>query len=212
MDETEQLETLKRWWNDYGLYVVGGLVIGLGSFFGWQGYEQYRTNQAERAAMLYEQYMEGREVMLEADAPVPPEMSTALEQLDQDYPRTSYRAFTLLFRAQDAVERGDYDAAAGYLRTLIDDSRSTRLRDVARLRLARVQHQNGDGDAALATLDGVSGAGFRAVAAEIKGDILLSKGDRDGARTAYLEARSLSGPDGAPGLLELKLADLGAGL
>jgi predicted negative regulator of RcsB-dependent stress response len=44
---------------------------------------------------------------------------------------------------------------------------------------------------------------------ELKGDILLAKGDKDGARKAYLTAREQQGQQG--GVLGLKLSDLGVG-
>ena len=45
---------------------------------------------------------------------------------------------------------------------------------------------------------------------ELRGDILLAQGDKEGAREAYLAAREQS-QQGRSGILELKLADLGVG-
>jgi predicted negative regulator of RcsB-dependent stress response len=208
MDESEQLETLKRWWDQYGLYLVAGLVIGIGGFFGWQGWQDYQVRQAERASLLYAQYLDLREAAQDENGEMPPELAGVLEELDSDFRGTSYQTFSLLHRARDAGVAGDYDGAAAHLRTAIDSARSSRLRDIARVRLARVEHEQGRSEQALETLRGVSGSGFRALVAEIKGDILLSKDDREGAREAYEQALALSEPGGSRGLLELKLADL----
>jgi predicted negative regulator of RcsB-dependent stress response len=209
MDESEQLETLKRWWERYGTYLVVGIVVGLGGFFGWQGYQDYTQRQAERAAMLYDEYLELRHTAVDEPQDEPPAaLTAALEEIDAGFRGTSYHTFTLFYRARDAALARDFERAAEILREAADSARHARLRDIARIRLARVEHELGQSEQALDTLRAVSGSGFRALVAEIKGDILLSKNDRQGARTAYEQALSLSQPDAARGLLEMKLADL----
>ncbi len=204
-DDNEQLQKLKEWWDAYGTYLLIGLVLVLGSFFGWQFWQQYQQSQAESAAMLYEQYLEARQEPLELRVV---EAESALEQLDSNYRGSSYQVFSLLYRAQDAVDQADYGQAAAYLQQAVEGARASELRNVARVRLARVQQQLGDVDAALTTLRAVSGDGFRAQAAEIQGDILLAQNDRDGAREAYERAMELAGDMMDTSLLQLKLADL----
>ena len=204
-DDNEQIQKLKEWWDAYGTYLLIGLVLVLGSFFGWQFWQQYQQSQAESAAMLYEQYLEARQEPLELRVV---EAESALEQLDSNYRGSSYQVFSLLYRAQDAVDQADYGQAAAYLQQAVEGARASELRNVARVRLARVQQQLGDVDAALTTLRAVSGDGFRAQAAEIQGDILLAQNDRDGAREAYERAMELAGDMMDTSLLQLKLADL----
>ncbi len=204
-DDNEQIQKLKEWWDAYGTYLLIGLVLVLGSFFGWQFWQQYQQSQAESAAMLYEQYLEARQEPLELRVV---EAESALEQLDSNYRGSSYQVFSLLYRAQDAVDQADYGQAASYLQQAVEGARASELRNVARVRLARVQQQLGDVDAALTTLRAVSGDGFRAQAAEIQGDILLAQNDRDGAREAYERAMELAGDMMDTSLLQLKLADL----
>jgi predicted negative regulator of RcsB-dependent stress response len=52
------------------------------------------------------------------------------------------------------------------------------------MRLARVQLQMKQADAALKTLDSIKGEGWTAIVADLRGEILLSKGDKQGARAA----------------------------
>jgi predicted negative regulator of RcsB-dependent stress response len=208
MDESEQLETLKRWWDRYGAWLLGGLVVVIGGFFGWQGYQEYTTRQAERAAQLYQEYVDLRQAAVLREGTVPPELTAVLQQIDTDFRGTSYHTFTLLYRAHDAAELQDFDAAANFLRDAVDSTRSRRLRDLARVRLARVEHQLGNTERALDLLRQTTGPGFRSLVAEIRGDILLSKNDREGARAAYEHALGLAEPGAPRGLLEIKLADL----
>jgi predicted negative regulator of RcsB-dependent stress response len=82
---------------------------------------------------------------------------------------------------------------------------------VVRSRLAQAQMALEDYDAALATIDGAKNSdAFGAMFAELRGDILLAKGNQDGAREAYLAARA-QGEENRSGVLQLKLADLGVG-
>lgn len=211
MDENEQLETLKRWWNSYGTPVLAGVVVVLGSFFGWQFYQDYQQRQAEQASVLFSEYLELRETDIVADGGgTTPAVEQVLAQLDSDYRGTGYHTFTLLYRAGDAGRIGDYERSEAYLREAIDSSRDQHLRDVARLRLARVQHATGRADDALSTLQDVRGSGFHAVAAELTGDIRLERDDREGAREAYQRAVELRPAESTHPVLEMKLADVAA--
>jgi len=66
----------------------------------------------------------------------------------------------------------------------------------------------GNADQALKTLDAVNPGAFAARYAEVRGDVLLAKGDRDGALKAYREARSSGGTTTDVGLLDLKIGEL----
>ncbi len=68
------------------------------------------------------------------------------------------------------------------------------------LRLARVQLQLKQADAALKTLDAVKGEGWTAIVADLRGEALLSKGDKK-ARAAAWEAGVNS--DASPALSEM---------
>lgn len=58
------------------------------------------------------------------------------------------------------------------------------LKAVINLRLARVQVQLKQADAALKTLDAIKGEGWTAIVADLRGEALLSKGDKK-ARAAH---------------------------
>ena len=58
------------------------------------------------------------------------------------------------------------------------------LKAVINLRLARVQVQLKQADTALKTLDTIKGEGWTAIVADLRGEALLSKGDKQGARSA----------------------------
>ena len=78
------------------------------------------------------------------------------------------------------------------------------------LRLARVQAAQGKYDDALATLKVDDAGEFAPRIADARGDVLLAKGDRDGALKEYLAARSAEDNGRLDfELLDLKIRDLG---
>ena len=52
-DEMEQVEALKRWWQENRWFVIAGVVIGVGTVGGWRGWEWWMARQAETASALY---------------------------------------------------------------------------------------------------------------------------------------------------------------
>ena len=84
------------------------------------------------------------------------------------------------------------------------------LRMVARVRLARVQLAQSKFDDALATLKVPDEGEFSTRIADVRGDVLLAKGDRAGALREYLAARTGESKGRVDTeLLDLKIRDLG---
>jgi predicted negative regulator of RcsB-dependent stress response len=203
LTDEEQVAALKKWWDENGKTLVVGLVVALVAVLGWRGYQDYSQTRAEAAAALYQAYQEERE----AESTDPNELARLAEALETDHPRSGYRTFVLFFEAADAVAAENYELARELLTTAAEAASDARLRDVARIRLARVLQQLGESEAALASLAEVRGEGFFAEVAELKGDILLAGGDRDGAAEAYEAASNATGGARSP-LLEMKLLDM----
>ena len=79
------------------------------------------------------------------------------------------------------------------------------LSSVITFRLARLKLEQSDFDAALAELSSITDESWAGRVAELKGDILLRKGDSEGAYTAYVEAQQA---EDASQTLQMKLDDL----
>jgi predicted negative regulator of RcsB-dependent stress response len=209
LSEEEQISALRRWWAENGTSLIVGLVVAMAAVVGWRWYNEHRQAQTEAASVLYQKFLEGRS----ANADV----AETVAQLDADFPNTSYRVFTLFYRAADAAKADKYSDAVPLLEQAIASAPDSRLKDVARVRLAKVLAQLGEHEKALAALADVRGEGFRPTTAELKGDILMAKGDVAGARAAYQAAVDANASGGsergaaAGGIqdpvLEAKLAD-----
>ena len=58
LSEKEQIEQMRAWWSEYGNYVIGGIVVGLGLMFGIGQYRTQTENTQVDASALYETVFE----------------------------------------------------------------------------------------------------------------------------------------------------------
>ncbi len=197
LSDEEQLERLQTWWRRNGTGLVTGLVLAVAGLAGWRWYDQWATEARQATSGLYESFLaaegEGRTILA--------------EQLDEASEGTAYHAFTLLHRAREAVEADAIEAAVAYLQRVIDTDSPDSLKDLARIRLARLHQQGGDGVAALAVLAGVRGSGYRGLAQELKGDIHTERGEPSLAHEAYRSAFEEMGGERERPILEMKIND-----
>lgn len=202
--DQEQIEELKKWWHENGRTVVAGLVLGLGGVFGWTTWQSYQASQAELSSRLYTQIV---------NSAASENHAQAIHQTDaliEEFPDSAYAALSALVGARSAHASANPDDAQRLLQWTVDNAGEPEIADVARLRLARLQLDAGQHDAALRSIDAVTSEGFRGVAGEIRGDVLLARGDPEAARREYetvLERDDL--PSSMRLRVRMKLDDLG---
>jgi predicted negative regulator of RcsB-dependent stress response len=205
LSEIEQWELAKQKMRELWIYVVGGVALGLAGLAAWNWWQDRRETQAETASARYEE-------LLDAFARNDPTRGlTLLEEIKSDYAWTPYPALGSLVAARVQVDANELDKAAASLRFVMENSHDDEVKTIARLRLSRVLSAQGKHDDALALLDAPGAGEFAPRVADIRGDILLAKGDREGALREYLAARTASAGDGSLDLdlLDLKIRDLG---
>lgn len=208
--EEEQVQAIKDWWKNNGSSLLIGVGAALAIVFGWQAWQNHEAQQRAEAASQFANLLNAYSSGDEESANT---VGFVAETLRDEHGDSAYAIYgnLVLARAQ-MVEGSDPAAAIESLAWALEKSAEhPALELVIRNRLARAQFAAGEHDDALATLDGASNPdAFAAIFSELKGDVLLAKGDQDGARQAYLAAREQS-QQGRSGVLELKLSDLGVG-
>jgi predicted negative regulator of RcsB-dependent stress response len=204
LNDDEQVQALTRWWNENATALIVGLVLVIAGVIGWRWYTDHTAAREEAASAAYRHYVELRGSPTASQA----DRDAALATLDTEFPKSGYRIFALFYRAHDAASVEDYEQASRWLEAALQEADDELLRDVARVRLARVQAQLGKPDVALETLGKVKGSGFRSYVAEIKGDILMSQGKPAEAREAYQAAAAAADPDVKHPILDMKIVDL----
>lgn len=209
--DEEQVQAIKDWWKKNGSSLLIGIGAALAIVFGWQAWQNHQMDQRTQAASRFADLMNAY-----SDQPDDKRAETVsylAGELRKDFEGSAYASYGMLILArQQMMEEKDPEAAIESLRWAQSHAAEQGpLALVIRNRLARAQFAAGQLDEALATLEGAENPGtFKPLFSELRGDILLAKGDRDGAREAYLAARSESST-GRSGVLELKLSDLGVG-
>ncbi|MGL4566716.1 MAG: YfgM family protein, partial [Halioglobus sp.] len=183
--EDEQVEALRRWWSENGRSTIIAIVLALGLGFGYQGWKDFRENQADDASDLYQRVLQALSVPALSAEQEKVAVQLA-EQLKADYSTTTYAQFAALQLARVAVDRNDLAQAQAQLRWVLGKAdKGSDVERIAQLRLARVLGASGEVDQALAILAQGKEGPYQASYEVARGDLLLSAGRSDEARDAY---------------------------
>lgn len=210
--EDEQVEAIKQWLRQYGRQILTGVLIAAVAAFGVYSWKQRQSHQTATASIEYQGLLHA---VQQAEAnPSKETLATAqhfADSLKNDFTGTTYAQFAALFKAKLAVQSNDLALAESELRWVLEHKPSADIKALTTLRLARVILAKGDAAAALALLDDKDAGSYAAGYAQLRGDIALSAGDNDRARTEFEKAQQLESKMAQPAndpLLEMKLRDL----
>ena len=202
LSDEEQVEKIKRWWSENGTSLVVSVLVAISGVVGWNWYESRTEERSSDAFNVYAEYMEQRKLSGVEE--------NALIRLDEEYEGTAYHVFTLLFRAKDAVDSDDLEEALDYMQLAVKAAKDKTLKDIALLRLSKLQAQLKEYDSALLSLGSMRGSGYKVAIAELTGDIHYSRGQVELARAAYKAGLEDVSDSDDIGLLRLKLSSLTA--
>jgi predicted negative regulator of RcsB-dependent stress response len=198
--DDEQVEALKKWWNENGRSIVVGAVLGLGAVFGWQAWTQHQEQVASQASLRYEKMSQA----IQAG-----NVESVLKQGEKiitEWPESSYAVFASLDMAKIQLGQGDSTAAKKQYEWVLANSGDASLKQMARLRLARILLSENSIDKAEAVAAKADKDSYNGEFAALRGDIARAKQDYAAARNAYLEA--LNGDVGNRRMIQMKLDDL----
>lgn len=206
LEDDEQVEALKRWWDENGKSTLGAVFLAVAGTVGWQQYQGWSVQQAELASDAWNaieiELQRGEERSLEG-------IGLLADTLKNDFSGTIYARFAAMQLAALAIGEGNLEAAEAELRwALTHEDVNSELGQLIQLRLARVLADGGDEEAALAILN-TNGSAYPAAYATARGDIHLAAGRPQQALDAYIEARSvLLAVGNPPGILDTKITSL----
>ncbi len=201
LDEQEQVELVKSWLRENGPWLIAGVLIGVVGLWGWNAWQARKEAQAVQASTQYDEIVQALERKDRAQA------STLATQLHATHGGSPYADQADLALARAAVEADDLPKAAQLLSAVMSGSSDDELRLLARVRLARVELAQGNADKALATLDGAQAGALGPQFDDVRGDILLQKGDKTAALREYLKAQG----GAATGVVDTQALDLKIG-
>jgi len=201
--DEEQLEAIKKWWNQNGKSVIGGVGLGLVIVFGFQGWQQHNQGQSEMASAAYDNF----NTVYKADNKE--QALVAAKTINTNAINPVYVAFTAFKVAKLNVKDGDIASAKTQLSIVLDSAVSSELKQLARIRLAKLLLNENDIAAAKALIEESDNTAFAGEFAVLLGDIALLEKDLDSAKEQYQKALILGVADRS--LLQRKLAESGAG-
>jgi predicted negative regulator of RcsB-dependent stress response len=182
LDEQERLDELKAWWKRWGSLAMFGVAVVIAATAGWRYWQNHTATQSLEAATVYEKLTQS---LAANDAKSARESGAML--IDQ-YKGTAYAPRAALLLAKLNVVTKDLKSAQVQLEWAVANAKEAAVKDLARLRLAGVQLDQKQYDAALKTLASNHSDAFGARFDDLKGDVLLAQGKRPEARKAYQAA------------------------
>ena len=182
LDEQEQLDQLKHFWNTYGTLITWVVLLAAGAFVAWNGWQYFQRTKAVQASALYD------EVERSAQAGDTARTERALADMKDKFAGTAYAQQAGLLAAKTLYEKGNMDGSRAALAWVAEHAVDPGYQAVAKLRLAAELLETKSYDEALKQLSGDVPREFQALVADRKGDIYLAQGKRDEAKAEYQKA------------------------
>ncbi len=182
LEEQEQLDQLKHFWNRYGNAITWLLILVLTGFAGWNGWQYWQRSQSAQASALYD------EVDRAAKAGDTERLERAFGDIKDKYASTLYAPQAALLTAKVLQEKGNADAAKAALAWVADKASDPGYQSLARLRLAGIALDGKAYDDALKQLEGSFPGEFAALAADRRGDVFMAQDKKAEALAEYRKA------------------------
>ncbi len=190
LQEQEQIDELKAFWNRYGTAILAAVTLALFIFAGVRGWGWYQASQATAAAGLYS------ELSAAVAAKNIEQVKSRSGDLFNRYGGTVYGQMAGLMAARAHLDASDPAGAKAALQWVADNAQDAEFKQIARLRLAGLLLDENAHDAALKALDAAAAAGkpgdeMQAAIADRRADVLVAQGHADAARAEYDKALGL---------------------
>jgi predicted negative regulator of RcsB-dependent stress response len=204
LEEQEQLDSIKAWWAKHGNWLTWVVIAVLAVYASWSGWNYYQRKQSLQAAQLYET------LQTATAAKDHVKVMRVASDLQEKFGRTPYAQMGALVAAKSAFDANDAAAATSELQWVVEHHRDPEYKAIAAIRLAGIQLDAKEYDAALKTLSGDFPAQFAGSIADRKGDVLFAQSKLPEARDAYQQALDKTEQKN-PGrqLIQLKLDAIG---
>lgn len=204
LEEQEQLDELKHFWNQWGNLITWVLIVVFGSIAAWNGWNYWQRQQGGQASALYD------EVERAAGAGDEARLKQSFNDIKDRFGGTTYAQQAALLAAKTFADKGKTDDARAALTWVARDASDDGYKAVARLRLAGMLVESKNYDEALQQLAAPLPKEFEGLAADRRGDIYNLQGKKAEAKAEYSKAWAALGAESEyRGLVEVKLTALG---
>ena len=184
LEQQEQLDELKHFWKQYGNAITWFLIVVMGAYAGWNGYQYWQKQQSTKAAALFD------EVERAAASGDTAKLERSWNDMKDRFPGTTYAAQSALLAGKTFQQTDKPDAALAALKWAAESASDDANTQLARLRLANLQIQQKAFDDAAKTLTKPFTPAFSGLALDIQGDLFMAQSKSQEAVKAYTEAWS----------------------
>lgn len=201
--DEEKGEEIKRWWRENGLAVMVGIALSIGGLVGGRYWLNQQAMSTTQASSLYQQ---ASVYLAEGNGS---QAVNSVDKLFSDFASTPYATFAAFDMAKNSLVNEDTNGAKAYLEWVISHAKLTGQKEIAKLRLSKLQLDEANFEQALMTLNLGETTAFKSLFDELKGDVYLAQGKKVEAATAYQAAKITLDENDPRGLiLKLKLDDI----
>lgn len=182
LEEQDQLDDLKAWWQRWGTTVTAIAMVICVAAGGIQTWRWWKGKQGEEAGAIFAALSQA------ARANDLPKARDATAQLEDRFAGVGYASRAALVLAKMLYDSGDTAGARTQLLWVIDRADESELKEIARYRLAELLLNDKQYDEALKMLDAKHGDSFDGLYADLRGDALTAAGRVEDAKAAYQSA------------------------
>jgi predicted negative regulator of RcsB-dependent stress response len=204
LEEQEQLDQLKHFWQQWGNAISTCLAVVALAYLAYTSWNYWQRHQAAQATVLFdtvERAQKGADLVL---------MERAVADIKDKFGRTVYASQAALLLAQVLLEKDRQDDAQTQLQWAVDHGADAGYQTIARLRLSALLIDKKQNEAARQLLSATVPVAYQPLVQDRLGDLALLEGKKSDAIGLYQNAwRAMDPRAEYRRLLEIKLASLG---
>ena len=204
LEEQEQLDQVKAFWNQYGNLISAALIVVFGGIAAYNGYQYWQRSKAVQASSMYD------EVDRAAQSGDLAKLERSFSDMKEKFGGTSYAQQAGLLAAQQFQAKGNAESAKAALGWVATNASEEGYKAIARLRLSAMLFDAKAYDEALKQISSDFPKDFAGLVADRRGDILSAQGKKPEARAEYEKAyKALDERAEYRRLVEVKLNSMG---
>ncbi len=185
----ETTERLKRLWKKYGNLVVTLILLIMVIIVGLQAWHKHKVKVAIQASALYDNLLVNLEAQKNA------QVKGLANQLLNNYASSPYAELAVLLLAKQAITNKQLSLATTNLQWVIEHAKSSSIKAIAQIRLARVWLAEKKAAQALSLVQQVRTVNMLSIASVVKGDAYLQLKKVAQAKLAYQQALKAMAPN-----------------
>ncbi|MGP1956666.1 MAG: YfgM family protein [Arsenophonus sp. NC-PE1-MAG3] len=195
--KNEQIDAIKCFFINNAKTLLIWLAIGVSAIIVWNYWQLYQTNCLQKSAQTFEQ--------ISSQLQTGSKQAIASGKQFANETNNIYGVLTNIELAKIAVEKNDIIGAEKELLNALAKAKLDNLKDLINIRLARIQLALNKTDQAMITLTQIHNKGWNMIVEDIRGNVLLKKGDIAGARAAYSKGIESSRSEIMKAILKMKI-------